>query len=49
MWLGRFGQQDFCFPGIALSVGCGQTRTAKQLQVLTMVTGYSRWLSAALI
>ena len=30
-------------------VGFGQVRTAKQLPVLTMVTGYSRWASAVLI
>jgi hypothetical protein len=30
-------------------VGFGQVRIARQLPVLTMVTGYSRWLSAALI
>jgi transposase len=30
-------------------VGLGQTRRAKQLPVLTMVCGYSRWLSAMLI
>jgi hypothetical protein len=30
-------------------VGCGQVRTAKALPVLTMVTGYSRWLSGVLI
>ena len=32
-----------------LPVGFGQIRTATQLPVLTMVTGYSRWLSAVLI
>ena len=37
------------FPDIALPVDHGQTRTAKQLPVLTMVTGYSRWISAVLI
>lgn len=46
---GEIGQHDFWFPDIELPVGCGQTRTAKQLPVLTMVTGYSRWLSAVLI
>jgi transposase len=30
-------------------VGFGQTRTPAQLPVLTMVTGYSRWLTARLI
>jgi hypothetical protein len=30
-------------------VGFGQTRTAKQLPVLVMVTGYARWLSARLV
>ena len=46
---GEIGQHDFWFPDIELPVGYGQTRTAKQLPVLTMVTGYSRWLSAVLI
>jgi transposase len=46
---GEIAQNDFWFPDIELPVGCGQTRTAKQLPVLTMVTGYSRWLSATLI
>jgi hypothetical protein len=32
-----------------LPVGFGQTRKPTQLPVLTMVTGYSRWLSALLI
>lgn len=46
---GEIGQQDFWFPDIELPVGCGQVRTATQLPVLTMITGYSRWLSAVLI
>lgn len=46
---GEIGQHDFWFPDIEVPVGCGQTRTAKQLPVLTMVTGYSRWLSGLLI
>lgn len=46
---GEIGQHDFWFPDIELPVGCGQTRTAKQLPVLTMVTGYARWLSGVLI
>lgn len=46
---GELVQCDFWFPEIELPVGFGQTRTAKQLPVLTMVSGYSRWLSALLI
>jgi transposase len=46
---GEIGQHDFWFPDIVLPVGCGQMRTAKQLPVLTMICGYSRWLSAMLI
>jgi transposase len=46
---GEISQQDFWFPDIELPVGCGQTRTATQLPVLTMITGYSRWLSGVLI
>jgi transposase len=46
---GEIAQHDFWFPDIELPVGFGQTRAAAQLPVLTMVCGYSRWLSAALI
>jgi transposase len=46
---GEIAQCDLWFPDIRLPVGSGQTRTAAQLPVLTMVTGYSRWLSALLI
>jgi transposase len=46
---GEIAQCDLWFPPIELPVGCGQVRTATQLPVLTMVTGYSRWLSAVLI
>ena len=46
---GEIAQCDLWFPPIELPVGCGQTRTPAQLPVLTMVTGYSRWLSGILI
>lgn len=46
---GEIAQCDLWFPDITLPVGYGQVRTAVQLPVLTMVTGYSRWLSALLI
>jgi transposase len=46
---GEIGQCDFWFPDIEVPVGFGQTRTAKHLPVLTMVTGYARWDSAVLI
>ena len=46
---GEVAQCDFWFPDITLPVGFGQVRSAKQLPVLTMVTGYSRWLSAVLV
>ena len=46
---GEIGQCDFWFPDITLPVGYGQVRTPTQLPVLTMVCGYSRWLSAVLI
>src|SRR5664279_1676667 len=46
---GEIAQNDFWFPDIEIPVGFGQTRTAKQLPVLTMVTGYSRWLFGMLI
>jgi transposase len=40
---GDIAQCDFWFPPIRLPVGFGQTRTATQLPVLTMITGYARW------
>ena len=46
---GEIAQCDLWFPPIEVPVGFGQTRTAKQLPVLTMVCGYSRWASAVLI
>jgi transposase len=46
---GGVAQCDLWFPEIELPVGFGQTRGPKLLPVLTMVTGYSRWLSALLI
>jgi transposase len=46
---GEIAQCDLWFPPIELPVGCGQTRSAKQLPVLTMVCGYSRWLSGLLL
>lgn len=46
---GEIAQCDFWFPPIELPVGFGQVRGPKQLPVLTMVSGYSRWLMAVLI
>jgi transposase len=46
---GEIAQCDLWFPPITLPVGFGQTRKPTQLPVLTMVCGYSRWLSAVLI
>jgi transposase len=46
---GEIAQCDFWFPDITVPVGFGQSRTAKTLPVLTMVTGYSRWASAVLV
>lgn len=46
---GEIAQCDLWFPPIELPVGFGQTRRPTQLPVLTMVTGYSRWLSGQLI
>ena len=46
---GEIAQCDLWFPPIQLPVGFGQTRKPTQLPVLTMVTGYSRWLSGLLI
>jgi transposase len=46
---GELAQCDFWFPDVILPVGFGQVRTAKRLPVLTMASGYSRWLSAVLV
>lgn len=46
---GDIAQCDLWFPPITLPVGFGQTRSPAQLPVLTMVTGYSRWLSTLLM
>jgi transposase len=46
---GEIAQCDLWFPPITLPVGFGHVRRPTQLPVLTMVTGYSRWLSALLI
>jgi O-antigen/teichoic acid export membrane protein len=46
---GQTAQCGLWFPPIEIPVGFGQTRSALQLPVLTMITGYSRWLSAILI
>jgi transposase len=46
---GEIAQNDLWFPPVALPVGFGQARKPAQLPVLTMVAGYSRWLSAVLI
>jgi len=46
---GELAQCDFWFPDVQVPVGFGQVRTAKQLPVLTMVSGYSRWASALLV
>jgi transposase len=46
---GELAQDDFWFPDITVPVGSGQVRTAKQLPVLTMVSGYSRHAGAVLI
>jgi transposase len=46
---GEIAQCDFWFPPIRLPVGFGQFRTATQLPVLTMITGYARWASGLLV
>jgi hypothetical protein len=46
---GELAQCDFGFPDVQVPVGFGQVRTAKQLSVLTMVCGYSRWAAALLV
>jgi transposase len=46
---GEIAQCDLWFPPIHLPVGFGQVRRPALLPVLTMITGYSRWLAAMLI
>ncbi len=46
---GEIAQCDFWFPPARVPAGFGQVRTAKQLPVLTKVTGYARWACAVLI
>jgi transposase len=46
---GELAQHDFWFPDVQVPVGYGQVRAGKQLPVLTMVSGYSRWAGAVLI
>ena len=43
---GEIAQCDLWFPPVSVPVGFGRIRTPAQLRVLTMVTGYSRWLAA---
>jgi transposase len=46
---GEIAQCDLWFPDVVVPVGFGQTRTAKHLPVLTMVSGYARWSAGVLI
>jgi transposase len=46
---GEIAQCDFWFPPVQVPVGFGQVRSARELPVLTMVCGYSRWASALLV
>jgi transposase len=46
---GEIAQHDFWFPPVELPVGFGQMRSAKQLPVLTMITGYARHADGLLI
>jgi transposase len=46
---GELAQCDFWFPPVTVPVGFGLERGATRLPVLTMVSGYSRWLSAVLV
>ena len=45
---GEVAQCGYWFPPVEIPVGYGQTRCMRQLPVLTLITGYSRWLSVAL-
>ena len=46
---GELAQCDFWFPPVTVPVGFGQERGPTRLPVLTMVSGYARWLSAVLV
>ncbi|CCK59973.1 Transposase [Mycobacterium canettii CIPT 140070010] len=46
---GAIAQCAFWFPNVVVPVGFGQIRTAAALPVLTMISGYSWWVSAALL
>jgi transposase len=46
---GEIAQCDLWFPPVMLPVGCGQIRKPAQLPVLTMITGYARWLTGLLL
>jgi O-antigen/teichoic acid export membrane protein len=46
---GEIAQCGFWFPPLEIPVGFGQARSAFQLPVLTMISGFSHWLSAMLI
>jgi transposase len=46
---GEIAQHDFWFPPVEVPVGFGQARTARQLPVLTMITGYARYAGGLLI
>lgn len=46
---GEVAQCGLWFPPIEVPVGFGQIRSARQLPVVTMITGYSRWFTATLI
>jgi len=46
---GEVAQCDFWFPPVRVPCGFGHIRAAKELPVLTMVTGYARWACAVLV
>jgi transposase len=46
---GELAQCDFWFPPVSVPAGAGQERRPAQLPVLTMVSAYSRWLTALLV
>src|ERR1700749_2734837 len=46
---GEIAQCDLWFPPVMGAAGWGRAPKPTQLPVLTMVTGYARWLSAVLL
>ena len=49
LWLGRSPSESLVPARSGCRSGFGQIRTSMQLPVLTMITGYARWVLAVLV